>query len=334
MKNVSVLKKGDSIGFFTLEQEIGKGGFGSVWMVKSTEDDLYYALKTERVDAQRHTLQFEVSILKKLQSNERFPRFRVDGRDGDLFYLVMELMGPNLDAIVKRLPGGKIAREFVPTLAHELLVIMEAFHARGYVHRDIKPENFVVRLTDPAPIALIDYGCSKVYIDVNTKKLLEQKERGPAIGTPLYSSPNSHKHMDLSRRDDLYSLMYTILDLAGVPLPWKGVTFQMDAIQKKLDNQLSKLMEALGPSFVEIGRHIESLGFADAPDYKLMRELCLRGAVPTQHLFQWMEAHPSDPNFEKAAKILKNPYDPTGFLIEMAPFMIPEQEKKGGCVLI
>ena len=329
-----MLKKGDSIGFFTIEQKIADGGFGSVWMVKSTEDDQYYAMKTEPVTAKRHTLQFEVSILKKLQSNERFPRFSVDGKDGDLFYYVMELMGPNLEAIVRRLPGGKVAPQFVPTLAHELLVIMEAFHARGYVHRDIKPQNFVVRLAGPAPIALIDYGISKVYIDVKTKQLLQQKERGPAIGSPLYSSPNTHKHMDLSRRDDLYSLMYSILDLAGVELPWKGVTFQMDVIQKKLDHPLSQLLEALGPSFVEIGRHIESLEFADAPDYKLMRELCLRGAVPEQQLYQWMSVPPQDPNFEKAAKVLKNAYDPTGFLIEMAPFMIPEREGKGKCLLL
>jgi hypothetical protein len=38
------------------------------------------------------------------------------------------------------------------------------------------------------------------------------------VGTSLYASVNSHDELDLSRRDDMWSLFYVILDLVkGVP---------------------------------------------------------------------------------------------------------------------
>lgn len=323
------MKKGDTLGFFKLHAPIGSGGFGSVWMVLSTEDDNYYAMKTEPQNAKRRTLQFEVSVLKKLQGNDRFPKFTFDGKDKDLFYLIMELLGPNLATIAARMPERKFTLPYIPTLTHELLCILEAFHARGYVHRDIKPQNFVTRVSGSAPIVLIDFGVSKVYLDAQ-RKHLEQKEHGPAIGSPLYSSPNAHRHMDLSRRDDLYSLMYTILDLAGMKLPWKGCANPMDACQIKIDSSLSALLAQISPSFEAIGKHIEDLGFADSPNYALMKELCMKDVTPEPVPYEWMTVKAKEAKFERVAKAAKNEFDPTGVLLELAPHIMPEVTNKTG----
>jgi serine/threonine protein kinase len=244
----------------------------------------------------------------------------------------MELLGPSLANVAARLPQGHFSLPFIPSLTYELLVVLEQFHLKGYVHRDIKPANFVVRLQGKSPIVLIDFGCSKLYLDVKTGTLLEQKERGAAIGSPLYASPNAHGHQDLCRKDDLYSLMYTIIDLAGLRLPWRGVTFSMDLQREKVDNPLSTLLEQIGPSFAEMGKHIEGLQFETAPNYRLLKELCLKDVEKPPVPFEWMGAQPQNGKFTAAASKLRSNFDPTGFGLEQAPYLW--EQAGGGCLLL
>jgi hypothetical protein len=43
------------------------------------------------------------------------------------------------------------------------------------------------------------------------------------VGTALFASINAHKGKDLSRRDDIESLAYTLLYLCSGTLPWKNI---------------------------------------------------------------------------------------------------------------
>jgi serine/threonine protein kinase len=326
------MQPGSEIGFYTLKSEIAKGGFGSIWLVKSSDDPDLYAMKLEPASARRQTLRFEISILKRLQGNDKFPTFIADGQDQGFIYCVMELCGPSLDTIIRSLPSQKLSLEYIPTLTVELLGILEQFHAKGYVHRDIKPGNFVTRITGTAPIALLDFGVSKLFMDLHSGVLLEQKDYGAAIGSQLYASPNTHKHLDLGRRDDLISLMYSILDMAGFRLPWKGQSFEMDIIRAKTENSLGLLLSQISPGFGELGRYIETLEFATAPNYGLMKSLAIQDAQPPPTMFQWMGVRPRDPKFEVIARKMKNHFDPTGMLLELCPWILTEQ--KGNCLML
>lgn len=327
MGEVPKFKEGDTISFFEVRTHITSGGFGSVYVVECTEDDELYAMKTEALASKRQTLQFEIQVLKKLQNSDKFPRYKIDGKEQNFHFLVMELLGPNLDMVMRNLPGYKFDKSYAPRLFVEMTDILEHFHAHGYVHRDIKPQNFVVRPHGPTPLCLIDYGISRLYKDTQSGQHIQARDHSAAIGSPLYSSPNSHEHADLSRRDDFYSLIYSLLEICGVSLPWKGA-FQYDVARIKKEHPISQLCEPLGPQFVEIAQHIESLGFADAPNYNLIRQICNKNPDENSQPFQWMTVPAKNKKFMQFAQATGAPFDPTGFIYELAPHMVPKKSSK------
>jgi hypothetical protein len=46
------------------------------------------------------------------------------------------------------------------------------------------------------------------------------------VGTALFASMNAHKGMELSRRDDIESLIYTLIYLHVGTLPWKNINIK------------------------------------------------------------------------------------------------------------
>ena len=314
------LEKGGTVGFFSLIEPIGEGGFGSIWKVKSTEDDKYYAMKIEPLQAKRATLAFEISVLKKLTASERFPKYIFDGSDEKNRFLVEELLGPNLDKIAKSLPGQFFESNYIAKLADEMLYCIEAVHKHGFIHRDIKPQNFVIRFNGKVAICLLDFGISKLYKNQSGQHI-EARDHPNGIGSPIYASVNSHNQVDLSRRDDLISLVYSILSISKHRLPWmftQGIT-EIGAMKNK--HKLSALCGPLGAGFVEFANHIESLGFADAPDYQLLHRALAKSMVNNPCVYQWQGitvpgAPPGGNN------------DPTGFLLKLVPYMAESDEKK------
>ena len=319
------MKPGKEVSFFTVVEQIGGGGFGDVWKVLSSEDDKFYAMKLETPKAKRQSLRFEAAVLKKLQKSERFPKFLLDGNEDGCYFLVEEMLGPNLTMIHNKLPAQVILQPYIARLADEMLSCIEDFHSCGYIHRDIKPQNFVVRLDGDTPVCLIDYGISRLYKD-NRGQHLDARENLAAIGSPHFASPSMHDRAELGRKDDLICWLYSVLALSQFGLPWLGETSPYEVGRLKHEHSLVSLCEPLGQGFVAVAEHIESLEYADAPDYQFMHEQLESEMAHTAVPFEWMELPPEKP-VEPGGK-----WDPTGFLVAMSPFLQPPEE--GKCLLI
>lgn len=57
---------------------------------------------------------------------------------------------------------------------------------------------------------------------VDTNRV-EPKFTGATVGTYRYMSVNSHKGLDLSKRDDIETLSYVLMFLIEGKLPWQGI---------------------------------------------------------------------------------------------------------------
>ena len=93
-------------------------------------------------------------------------------------------------------------------------------HNSFYLHRDLKPENFLIGLgMNYGIIFIIDFGLSKLYIDLKSKNHVDMKDKKGLVGTARYVSIPTHKGYEQGRRDDLESLAYLLLYFANGNLP-------------------------------------------------------------------------------------------------------------------
>jgi serine/threonine protein kinase len=321
----TALKHGDHIAYFIVVDQIGEGGCGDVWRVRSTEDDHFYAMKLELPTVHRQNLRFEASVLRKIQASQRFPRLHIDGMHEGQFYLVEELLGANLTMLVDRLPSAAVLPPYLPRLANEMLFCIEDLHRFGYVHRDIKPQNFVVRLNGQVPLCLIDYGISRLY-QTQSGQHIEARGNAPAIGSPIYASINTHNRLELSRRDDLISWIYSIVAMSPFRLPWMGQHLSPDELGRmKQQFPLPVLCRRLSPGFQAIANHVQNLEFAEVPNYQFMHDQLKKDTPEIGVPFEWME-------LEATGARPGGDWDPTGFVMSQSPWL--QAAKSGKCEIM
>jgi serine/threonine protein kinase len=148
-----------------------------------------------------------------------------------------------------------------------MLNCIRAFHTCGFVHRDIKPGNFLIRSSRKCPLALIDYGFSFPYIDPATRRHVKFSTGLGFTGTVRYASLNAHRGLQLSRRDDMISWFYSVVELASGGLPWPGAANldRTGIIKETL--VIDVMCCALPVEFIDIYKYIMKIEFDARPDY-------------------------------------------------------------------
>jgi serine/threonine protein kinase len=299
----------------------GQGGFGEVWKVYESGAKKFYALKLEPATARNQSLHFEISVLKAIQGSQRFPRYVSDGVDEGRRYVVEELLGPNLQMILANLTGRLVCTPYLARLADEMLSCIQDFHRFGFVHRDIKPENFVVRLDGDVPICLLDFGNARKF--QNEGQIIGARDLARIPGSPVYASPNLGKNVELGRKDDLISWIYSIVALSGRTLPWNAQMRREEVTQLKDQHSLLSLCEGLPSCFQKNAEHVTQLEFASVPNYAAMHQWLAEWIPSTGRAFEWMEMEVE--GVQPGGK-----WDPTGFLMSISPFLREEKE----CLLL
>jgi len=242
---------------YVIEDCIGSGAFGEVWSADSVNTGEPVAVKMERIqDNPAPTLQYESRVLQILQGITGIPRLRYFGRKDDLnrIFMVTEMLGPSLETLatscrfdmsprhVKHPPPNHA--DFISAIGRQMLQRLRSLHARGMLHRDVKPDNFLFARTPvldmskratmhasqetmPMPLLyLIDFGMAKRIKPLNEKDAdAERASSGSLIGSARYASTAAHVGAPLGKKDDLISMMYSLIYLEnGGALPWMGYT--------------------------------------------------------------------------------------------------------------
>ena len=198
-------KKGTRVGPFILEDQIGSGGMGSVYMAKRVEGgfEQVVALKLIKEGLNNKLIlkkfESERSILARLQ-HPNIARL-VDGgstKEGRPWFAMEYVQGEPIDEYCK---NNNVSLKERVKLFKRVTDAVQYAHRNLIVHRDLKPFNILVSGDDKNPqIKLLDFGIAQL-IDDSISSDVQSKAH-----TKAYASPEQKRGEATSTLTDIYSL--------------------------------------------------------------------------------------------------------------------------------
>jgi len=217
------LKKREVLrGRYQIQQQIGQGGIGSVYLaedlrlegrlcaVKEVEHDR--SLPAKIFEEAREQFMREATVLARLD-HPNLPKvsdfFSRENRD----YLVMDYVpGEDLRTLMLDARRHKtfLRTDVVLGWANQIANALTYLHRQDppIIHRDIKPSN--LKLTPSGLVKLVDFGLVRVLVpDEMTITIIQGQ--GTILYTPLEQYGSDGAHTDI--RSDIYSLGATLYHL-------------------------------------------------------------------------------------------------------------------------
>ena len=283
---------------FKSTDRLGGGSFGQIFKGINIKTKEEVAIKIESKNIETPQLLHESKILKILKDNEGFPKVYLLTPLDDVLIMVMELLGDNLQKLIKNQPEKKFSLKTTLMLGIQILKRIKTLHDNNFIHRDIKPENFTIGLKKMNNIIyMIDYGLTRKYCDSH-KKHIPYKEGKSLTGTALYASIYTHKGIEQSRRDDLESLGYMMIYFCKGELPWMNVKANNKAgkykkiMEKKIQMKPEILCAGLIDEFREYFKYVRDLQFTEEPNYEylfgLFNNAMKKCKIKNDFKFDWM----------------------------------------------
>ncbi|VTR94722.1 serine threonine protein kinase : Putative serine/threonine protein kinase (Fragment) OS=Gemmata sp. Wa1-1 PE=3 SV=1: Pkinase [Gemmata massiliana] len=219
--------KGFRIGPYVVQDLLGRGGMGAVYLGQHLELNRKVAIKVlapVRGEVQQlATERFlrEARAAAALDHPNIVRVFDV-ARHNDTPYLVMEFVdGETLQETLDR--DGSVPPEVAAEYIAQAASGLQHAHERGFIHRDIKPGNLIRDRF--GVVKVLDMGLARSGSEED--KLTEVLDRGAVVGTADFISPEQAINApNIDGRADIYSLGATLFTLLVGKTPFDGNTTQ------------------------------------------------------------------------------------------------------------
>jgi serine/threonine protein kinase len=232
------VKKVDANDFEVLKV-IGKGSFGTVFMVKKKDTKKPYAMKMLLKDKVMKRKQYEHTLSERriLQDIDHpfLIGLRFSFQSKAKLYMVFDFF--NGGELYTYISKGKFTEQRAKFYTAEILLGLGHLHKHNIVYRDLKPENLL--LDAVGHIRICDFGLSKQDVEGDSVKSI--------CGTPEYLAPEVIRRKAYGKAVDWWSLGTLVYEMIhGLP-PYYNTNRQImykQILRKKLEKPSSMSPQA------------------------------------------------------------------------------------------
>ena len=324
--------------YLKLIEQIGEGAFSFLYRAYDYRLNKQVALKIEKNNKKTSVLENEFKIYNDLKNLSCIPKIynyipnitNEKEENKRLNCIEMELLGKNL------LLFKKSFNYYNNILAYDILLqclnCIKSIHNLGLIHRDIKPSNFCLNKEDEKNLLLnykkniyfkndinvylIDFGLVKKILlnEENMIKNSEMNNRG-FVGTLTYASMNAHNKEELTKKDDLWSFFFMLLDLLNEKLPWRNLSCENEKeiieIKQKCINDPEKYLfltnTRKSKEILNIFNYIKNLDINEnEPNYEyILNQLSILKKKEIQKIYYEYEINNQIVNLQKNLLVKK-----------------------------
>ena len=252
---------------YEIRDELGRGGFGRVYLADDQRLDREVAIKVLRqsedlTDTDYQRFRREINIAARLTHPAVVTVY--DGGDHDgLSYLVMRYVeGHDLR---RELRAGPLPTARLASVIDQIAGALDYAHGLGLVHRDVKPGNILCE--DGADrVYLADFGISRP-VEQSTEDQLTQAGLGPA--TFYYAAPEQLRTgQRVDARTDVYALGCVLYECLTGDRPFEG---KIGAVIGAHLQQPPPLVSAARPDLSQRWDALVAKAMAKAPEDRYHR---------------------------------------------------------------
>ncbi|MEW5956986.1 MAG: protein kinase [Chloroflexota bacterium] len=206
---------------YEILEQIGQGGFATVYKARDTELDRLVALKELKPVLLQDTnwvrrFRREARAIAKLDHPRIVPVFDVSQAEERLFIVMRLVDGPSLEERLAR--QGRLAWPKAVDIVAAIAEGLDYAHAQGITHRDLKPANI---LLDPERGPLLsDFGLAKLAGESS----MSLTAQGSVLGTPHYLAPEIWEGQAATPQADIYALGCILYEMLTGEKIFKGET--------------------------------------------------------------------------------------------------------------
>lgn len=243
---------------YIIIQELGKGAFATVYLVKDEETSTRYALKT----LDKHFLnlrgrQEEAQIERNFLVNYKHPLFielyRTFSSGKNLCFLLEYIPNKTLQDLIENVE--KIPFDVAMYYANRIIEVISYMHNEiNFVHRDLKPHNIMI--DNNLDIKLIDFSSvcmenTKYNIKTRTYESIDtldpENVESDLVGTCEYCAPEMYnKTSQYSKSNDIWAIgciLYQLFGNGQTPFKAFNNTLTIDNIIKCSYRKLNKFTD-------------------------------------------------------------------------------------------